>query len=173
MTIRDLIETADREPWLLAAVLLFAPIAAWLWGLLHGAGEGARSPWKYGYAVLIYLACVPGVFAAVLVAYTMFFLRESLLDVSLLVYILPIVAMVATLLLIRRRIELDAIPGFDRLWGMLLLLAVSIAAALAIQKTNIWVFFGASIEKLLLIALVLFAIGKWGTHLLFRRKAPR
>jgi hypothetical protein len=170
MTIRDLITAADREPWLVAAALLLAPLAAFVWGALHKPGQGATPPWRYGYSVWIYLASIPGMFAAVLLAYALFFTRENLLDANLIVYVLPIVAMVATLAIVRRKVEFDAVPGFDRISGLLILLGLSFAAALAIQKTNIWLFFGASIEKLLLIALALFALGRWAAHLVFRRK---
>jgi len=62
---------------------------AWWCGRLHRPGEGAGAPYKYAYSVLVYLSCLPGVFAGVLTAYALFFTKENLLDVSLLVNILP------------------------------------------------------------------------------------
>jgi hypothetical protein len=52
----------------------------------------------------------------------------------------------------------------------MVMLACSFAIALAIQKTNIWVFFGGSLEKLFLLAAGVFALLKWGTYMLFRRR---
>jgi hypothetical protein len=52
----------------------------------------------------------------------------------------------------------------------MMMMGCSFAIALAIQKTNIWIFFGGSIEKLFLLAAGVFALLKWGTYALFRRR---
>ena len=168
MTARELIQIADQHPWVLATVFVFAPIAAWLCGRLHGPGDGANSPWNYCYSILVYVSCVPGMFAAVLTAYSLFFTRENLLDVSILVYIVPILSMVATLVLIRKQVSFEAVPGFERLSGLMVMIACSFAIALAIQKTRIWILFGGSIDRLILLAVGVFALLKWGTYMLFR-----
>lgn len=170
MTARELLELADRQPAVPVAIFVLIPLAAWIWGRLHRPRGGGESPWRYGYAVWVYLACVPGMFAAVLVAYTMFFLHQSLLDVSLGVYVLPILSMAATLFVIKRRVAFDAIPGVERLWGLLLILACSFAIALALDRARLWVVFGGSIAQLLLIAAIVFALLRWGSHLLFKRR---
>lgn len=169
MTLRELIDLAGRKPWWILAVFLVPPVLTWLAGVCHGRENGGKAPWKYLYALLVYLVCVPGVFAAVVTAYSLFFSKENLLDVNLLVYFLPIVAMVATLILMRRNVSFDQVPGFDRLSGLMIMIGGSFAVALAIQKTNIFVVFGGSIERLFALAIALFALIKWGTHLLFRR----
>lgn len=170
MTVRDLIELAGRQPLALAAFFVVPPVAAWICGVWHGRGNGGKAPWKYVYSVLVYLACVPGVFAAVVTAYSLFFRNESMLDVNLLVYFLPLVSMIVTLVLIRRNVTFDEVPGFDRLAGLMMMIGCSFAVALAIQKTNLFVVFGGSIGLLLALALGVFALIKWGTYLLFRRK---
>ena len=87
-----------------------------------------------------------------------------------LVYFLPIVSMVATLVFIRKIVSFDEIPGFDRLSGLMVMVGCSFAVALAVQKTNIWIFFGGSIERLLLLAAAVFALLKWGAYMVFRRR---
>lgn len=169
MTIRDLIDLAGQHPLVLLVAFLAPPLAAWLLGLMHPRGQGGTAPWKYFSAVLVYLTCVPGMFAGVITAYTLFFSRENLLDANLLVYFLPILSMVATLVFIRRNVPFDQVPGFDRLSGLMAMVGCSFAIALVIQKTNIWVFFGGSIEKLFILAAGVFALLKWGTSMLFRR----
>src|SRR5436309_5209613 len=148
MTTRDLIHQADQHPVALAAALSALPLFAWVVGWFHDRGRGGAGPWKYLYAVLVYLACVPGMFAGVLTAYTLFFSRENLLDTNPLVYFLPIVSMIVALVLIRQNISFDEVPGFDRLSGLMVMVGCSFAIALAIQKTKIWIFFGGSIERL-------------------------
>src|ERR1041384_8262037 len=140
MTTRELIQLTERHPVVLASVFVAAPLAAWLCGVLHGREKGAQSPWKYFYSALVYLACVPGMFAGVLTGYALFFTGENLLDASVLVYLLPIVSMVLTLALIRKNVSFDDIPGFERLSGLMIMLGCSFAIALAIQKTRIWLF---------------------------------
>jgi hypothetical protein len=169
MTSRDLVNLAGQYPLVLVAVFLAPPLAAWLLGRMHPRGQGGLAPWKYLSAVLVYLTCVPGMFAAVITAYTLFFSRENLLDANLLVYFLPIVSMVATLILIRKDVPFDQVPGFDRLSGLMAMVGCSFAIALAIQKTNIWIFFGGSIGKLFILAAAVFALLKWGAYMLFRR----
>ncbi len=174
MTTRELIDSADRQPLILGSLFVALPLAAWLCGRLHGQGNGGNAPWKYIYSVLVYLVCVPGMFASVLTCYSLFFTRSNLLDARPLIYFLPIVSMIVTLVFIRKSVDFDLVPGFDRLSGLMAMLGCSFVIALAIQKTNIWIFFGGSIEKLLVIAVAIFALLKWGVYMLFRsRNEPR
>lgn len=169
MTTRDLIQLAGEHPLGLMTAFLAPPLAAWLLGLMHPRGQGALAPWKYFSSTLVYLACVPGMFAAVLTGYALFVTRENLLDANLVVYFLPILSMAATLVLIRRDVPFDRVPGFDRLWGLMVMVGSSFAIALAVQRTNIWLFFGGSIEKLFVLAAGVFALLKWGAAMLTRR----
>lgn len=171
MTTRDLIQGAGQHPVVLILAFGVAPVLAWLVGRLHAKDQGKAAPWKYFYAVLVYLVCVPGMFAGVITAYTLFFSGENLLDANLLVYFLPIASMVATLVLMRKKVSFDDVPGFDRLSGLMAMVGTSFVIALAIQKTRIFVFFGGSIEKLFLLAAALFALLKWGAYMLFRSPA--
>lgn len=170
MTTRDLIHQADQHTIALAAALSAPPLVAWVIGQLHGRGRGGAGPWKHFYAVLVYLACVPGMFAGVLTAYTLFFSRENLLDANPFVYFLPILSMIVTLMLIRKSVSFDEVPGFDRLSGLMVMVGCSFAIALAIQKTKIWIFFGGSIERLFVLAAGIFGLLKWGAYMLFRRR---
>jgi hypothetical protein len=169
MTTRDLVQQADQHPVALAAVLAAPPLISWLVGRVHARGQGGALPWSYFYAVLVYVACVPGMFASVLTGYTLFFSRENLLDTSLLVYFLPIVSMIVTLVLIRKNVAFDEVPGFDRLSGLMVMVGCSFAIALAIQRTRIWIMFGGSIERLFILAAGIFGLLKWGAYMLFRR----
>ena len=170
MTTRDLIYQADQHPVALAVALAAPPLFSMVVGWLHSRGQGGAEPWNYSYAVLVYLACVPGMFASVLTAYTLFFSRENLLDTNLLVYFLPIVSMIVTLVLIRKNVAFDEVPGFDRLSGLMVMVGCSFAIALAIQKTKIWILFGGSIERLFILAAGIFGLLKWGAYVLFRRR---
>lgn len=168
MTLRDLIQAAGNHPAPVVATLVALPVLAWLVGICHRQGEGRNAPWKYAYSVLVYLACIPGTFAAVLTAYAMFFRNESLLDANLFIYFLPILSMVATLVAIRKRVSFDDVPGFDRLSGLMVLMACSFGIALVIHKTRIFIGFFGSVEMLFVLAAGIFALLKWGSYMLFR-----
>lgn len=170
MTIRELATQAGDHPWFLAGLFVAFPVLAWLLRIIHGPGGGAAAPWKYGYSVLVYLACVPGLFSSVLTAYALFFRNENLLDANLLVYLLPILSMLVTLVLVRRNVGFEAVPGFDRLSGLMVMIACSFGLALAIHKTRLFVGFFGSIDRLFLLAGGIFALMKWGGYMLFRRK---
>ena len=172
MTLRELIAAADsvRVPLLVgfsAVVIVTALI-----GGLHGKGRGGRAPWRYLYAVLVYAACVPGTFAAVLVVYALFFSGENLLDVSVVIYVVPIVAMVATLIVMRRNVDFDSVPGFNRLTGLMTMLLVAFLAAFVLQRLRVWLFFGAPMIWFFVLVAALFALFKWGGRLFFGRRRP-
>jgi hypothetical protein len=117
----------------------------------------------------VYWACLPGVFVAVVVGYMLFFTSENLLDQSVLLYILPPVSMVATLVLIRKNVSFDDVPGFDRLSGLIAVIAVTFALVLAIHKTRLWLVFGGSIFLLVGSVIALIGVLQWGLYSLFRR----
>jgi hypothetical protein len=136
-------------------------------GLIRGRAGYAASHWRYFYSVIVYVTCIPGILAVVLTAYALFFTRENLLDVNLIVYFAPIVSMAVTLAIVSRYTDYDDIPGFDRLSGLMVILAATFVIILFIQKTRIWIFFGASLFWLLILGVALFFILKAGSRRLF------
>jgi hypothetical protein len=170
MTARDLVFLAGDYPWILLIYFVGLPLSAYIIGKLHGKGKGGSSPWKQFYSLIIYLCAVPGVFSAVLTASTVLNRRETLLDADLMVYFLPIVSMVITLVLVRKNVSFQAIPGFDRLSGLLILIAVTFIIVVTLDRTRIWLLFGGSIYTFLGFVLGLFALLRLGIYSLFRRK---
>lgn len=171
MTVREFTEMIASFP--AYKVLLFftvPPLVSFLAGILHGKGKGNASPWKYIYSVLIYWVCVPGIFSAVMTLYTIFFTGENLLDQNILIYILPVVSMVVSLVFINKNVSFDDIPGFDRIYGLMIIIAIVFAMVLIVHKTRLWVFFGGSIFLLVFFIIILLAVLEWGAHLLFKKK---
>ena len=173
VSIQDFLLRAGAYPWAILSVFVAVPVATWLVGRLHGPGRGGTTPWKQLYATFVYLTCVPGLFAAVVAAYSLFLTSTNLLEVNALVYLLPIVSMVVTLVLVRQTVNLDEVPGFHRLSGLMTVIGVSFAVALAISRTRVWLLFGGSIFLLFAIAAAAFAFMTWGTRALFRRSKDR
>jgi hypothetical protein len=167
MTLRDLLDWFGQYPLALAGIFLIPPLLVGIAGFAHGRGNGGESPWRYLYAVLIYLVSVPGMAAAVLTAYALIFASENLLDMNVWVSIVPIASMIVTLGLTSRNVDFDEVPGFDRLLGLMVALAITFIVVLGISKTRIWLFFGSSIFTLMLLVAVLIAIFVWGGRLAF------
>lgn len=136
---------------------------------VHGVDNGGKKPWNYIYTLLIYLACIPGMFSAVITAYTLFFSRENLLDSNAVIYFFPIITMLMTLMAIRQNISFDAIPGFDRIYGLMILLAITFIIVLFVAKVRIFIGFVGSMTTLLVIAVVVFALLKKASEKIFKR----
>lgn len=170
MTTREFLRVLSANPWLVLAVLMGVPLVTGLWSFLHSRQVSRLAPWKFGYSVATYLAVVPGVVSLVILGYSLFFSRENLLDQDLLTTFGPVVSMVLTLVLVRRRLTFTEVPGFGRLSGLITLVALSFAAALALDKTRIFVGFFGSIDRLFLLAAGIYALFQSAAWALFRRR---
>jgi hypothetical protein len=170
MTIRDLIALVSVQQRLFLVLFCLPPVVALIMRLMHGARQGDQSPWKYIYSLLVYLVCLPGILSATLTGYALFFTNQNLLDVPATVYLLPVISMVVTLLVISRSASFSAIPGFGRLSGLMVMMAMTFVIILAVSRTRIWLVFGGSISTLLLLAGGIFMLLKWGAYMAFRRR---
>jgi hypothetical protein len=173
MSINDFIKFIGKHP--LASVLALAsvPLATFLWGLLHKRGRSSEPPWKYGYSVLVYLACIPGMLSAVLVCYSLFFTHSNLLNANALAYFLPLLTMALTLVMIRGRADFASLPGFGRLSGLMILIAISFALALVIDRTRIFLGFFGSIDRLFILVGIIFGLLQTALWLAFGRRKKK
>ena len=161
MTLQDFFNLLSENPiWLLAYFILL-PFTAFLAGIF-GKGEGHLPPWTYLYSALIYLVCIPGVFAVTLSVYLFLFERRSILQTDLFTQVIPILSMVATLLLIRRNVSLDHVPGFDKITGFLLMVMGLFAVLWILDKTRIWVVSFLPFWQGALIFIALLLVVRWG-----------
>lgn len=160
MTLGDFLSLISANPAIIIFYYIALPLTAFLAGIF-GKGEGHSSPWKYLYSVLVYLACIPGIFAVSLCVYKFLFERQSVMDTNIYTEILPVFCMVLTLWLVRRNVEFSEIPGFGKLSGLILLLGALIAIMWIMEKTHILVisimpfhyFFIAFVILLILVRL--------------------
>ena len=90
------------------------------------------------YTVLVYLTSIPGIFAITLSVYLFIFERQSILETNIFTQIVPIISMVVTLWLIRRNVSFEEIPGFDKLGGLIMIIAAIIIILWIIEKTHIF-----------------------------------
>ena len=118
----------------------------------------------------MYAACAPGIFAAVAVVYALLFSGDNLLDLNAATYVAPIAAMVLTLGVMRRNVSFDEVPGFERITGLMTMIAAVFAIALILRSLRVWLFFSASIVWFFVLVVALFVLVKWGGRLLFGRR---
>lgn len=123
MTLRDLFDAVARNPSGYVFFLLLIPVLTFMVNLWSGRTAEETWRWRYVYAVLVYAACIPGVFALTLNAYLFLFERQSVWTMNLVTQVLPLLTMAGTLVLIRRKIPFKYVPGFGKIGNFLTLIA--------------------------------------------------
>ncbi len=161
MTLGEFLTFLNNNPIYIIFYLIILPFAAFLAGRF-GKNEGHLSPWKYLYAVIIYLVCIPGIFALALNIYLFLFERQRIFDMQINTQLLPVFSMIATLLIIRRNVNLELIPGFHKLSGLITMIAALMSIMWFIDRIRIIVFSYLPIQYLLLIFVVLLIAIRFG-----------
>ena len=169
MTLRDYFSYAALNPAWFGFFFLFIPLLAFLIGWIS-KGTGNESPWKYIFSALIYLICVPGIFSITLDIYLFLFERQSIFDANLVLQVLPIISMVSTLQIIKFNVDLDLIPGFHKISGLVMLIFFTICLMWFIDRTHIYAIAFLSFGQVILIFAVLFLLVKYGWYLMFSKK---
>ncbi|GAB3919528.1 hypothetical protein [Larkinella terrae] len=138
MTLQDFFNSVSSNPALLAVFLLAIPALAFVLNLWSGEKAEEIWRWRFVYATLVYLACIPGIFAFTLNIYLFLFERQSIWQMNLITQVLPIVTMAATLMLIKRKLPFKYIPGFGKLSGFMTLIGAVIGILWFIDRTRIY-----------------------------------
>jgi hypothetical protein len=139
MTLQELLNYAGNNPQSMLFYFGALPLAAVIVGLLDQQ-RGHNAPWNYLYAALIYLSAVPGIFALTLIVYQFLFERTSIMNLDVVSQLLPILSMLLTLGVVRRNVDLNYIPGFDKLSGLLFLIAATLGLMWLADRTRIFAF---------------------------------
>lgn len=140
----------------------------WSLGFITYDREGRIMFIDYAYSILIYLVSIPGVISAVLIGYSLFLVRQNLLEVNFLVYFVPVISMGLSFFLIGRRVSFDRLPGFGRLSGLMIMIGLSFLVVLVLFKLRIIIGFFASMESLVVIGIAVFAMFKYASAKLFK-----
>jgi hypothetical protein len=161
MTIREFIQWVGENPTMTCVFFSFAPFTA-LMALLLGKGEGHASPWKYLYSALVFITCIPGIFAVAFSIYLFLFERGSIMNTDILTQILPFGSMILTLVLIKRNVSFDLIPGFDRISNLMMMIGSLIIVMWLLDRTHIIAFSYIPIHVLLLVVIGLLLVFRFG-----------
>ena len=166
MTLQEFFEACAAEPTIPIFFFVALPLTALL-ASIFGKGEGHLSPWKYLYAVLIYLAFIPGLFAVTLNMYLFLFERQSVFEMDIVLQIVPILVMFLTFWLIKRNVAMNQIPGFGNLTGLVLMLMIFLGTLWILDRTHIFVISILPFQTFVLIFIVLLIAFRWGWKKLF------
>lgn len=139
MTLGQFFDAVSQQPAIIMFYFFALPFTALL-AIVFGSGEGHVSPWKYLYTILVYFACIPGIFALTLNAYMFLFERQPILETNLYTQILPVICMLTTLWLVKKNVSLNEVPGFDKIGSLFFIITVLISMMWILEKTHIFVF---------------------------------
>ncbi len=161
MTLRDFFHLLATHPGYIIAFFLMIPLTALLSNFM-GKGEGHMSPWKFLYSTLIYLVAVPGIFAITLSIYLFLFERISIFDTDIYTQILPIISMIATFLIIRKNVDLDNVPGFGKLSGLIMMISVIMIMMWLMEKTRIFVISIVPFQNVIFLFIGMLIVFRYG-----------
>lgn len=161
MTLKEALDSLTANPIYVLIYLAIIPVMAFVAGLISRE-KGKDAPWKYLYSTLIYFICVPGIFSITVSIYQFLFERRSIWDADVFVQVLPIISMVVTLLIIRRNVDLDYIPGFDKLSGLVMVIAATLTIMWFVDRLRIIVFSYLRFEYVILFFVGLLLIIRIG-----------
>ncbi len=161
MTLQEFFNLLSDHPFWIVSYFLLIPFTAYLAGRM-GKGEGHLEPWTYLYSTLIYLVCIPGIFAVTLSLYLFLFENRSILKTDLYTQVLPVLSMIATLWLIRKNVDLKNIPGFDKITGLIMMIFALLAIFWVLDRTRIWVISRLPFWQGILIFVGFLLVFRWG-----------
>ncbi len=166
MTLRDFFEVCAQHPSIPMYYFIAVPATALLSGFFS-KGETHLPQWRYLFAGLIYLAFVPGLFAITFNIYQFLFERQSIMEASLILQVLPVVSMLVTWWIITRFISLKNVPGFGHLSGLVMMIFALLAILWFLERTHIWVVTYLPFTTFVLILVGMLIIFRWGWKRLF------
>jgi len=151
MTTQDLIDWfANHQNHVLAyfgIVLLLAIVVSAM------VNKDTISNLKYVLSALVFAVTVPGILAILLTLYNVLFLGTNLLNVNLVSYLLPVVAMVCTLLVLNRKVKMAQLPGFSKLTSLVVMISIAFIIIFILQRTYFGVLiFGGFAQVLMVFA---------------------
>lgn len=161
MTLKEALDALTANPVYVLIYLSIIPLMAFVAGIISRE-KGKEAPWKFLYSTLIYFICVPGIFSVTVSIYQFLFERRSIWDADVFVQVLPIISMVVTLLIIRRYVALDYIPGFDKLSGLVMVIAATLIIMWFVDRMRIIVFSYLRFEYVILFFIGLLLVIRVG-----------
>ena len=157
MTLGEFFGLMSENPSIVLFYFIALPLCALL-AWVFGKGDGDKSPWKYFYCAVIYMACVPGIFAITLSIYQFLFERMPVSEMNIFTQILPVISMILTIWLVMKNVSLDQIPGFGKVSALMVIILVLLAVMWGLDRTRIIAFTGFPFYYIIVILIVMFVV---------------
>lgn len=158
MTIQDLIDWFNGNHYItlgyFAIIILLTVIVV---SIINTNNAKAL---KYVMSAIVYAVTIPGVLAVILVLYALLMQRSNILNVGIVTYFVPIVAMVITLMILNKKVLMRNIPGFDKLSSLILMIGIAFGIIFILQKTYFGVLFIGGFTQLIMVFAVVLIILK-------------
>lgn len=159
MTIQSLIDWFSENPYLILGYFIITLVLSLLITSIT-KNENVHKI-KYVLSVLVYAVTIPGILSAILILYSLFILQTNLLNLSIVAYFVPLMAMIITLIIINKKVKMSYIPGFDRLSGLMIIISIAFIIIFVLQRTYFGVLFiGGTAQLLIVFVLLLFILRK-------------
>lgn len=169
MTLQELFNLLSENPVWIIFFFAALPLAAIILGMFSKE-DSERAPWNYLYCTLIYLSCVPGIFSFTLSVYFFLFEKRSILQTDVYTQILPLVSMVLTLLIIRQNVDLEKVPGFDRINGLVLIIGALLTGMWILDRTHIIAISFMPFYLVVIILITLLVVIRYAIKRIFARQ---
>lgn len=170
MTLGDFFDALSANPSIVCFLFVAVPLTALL-ASIFGRDEGAKSPWKELYTILVYTTSIPGIFAITLNVYLFLFERQPIMESNIYTQIFPILSMVVTLWLVRRNVSFDEIPGFDKLGGLILIITALIIFMWILEKTHIYAITIVPFSYFIILFIILLVLIRFGWKRMYSRNS--
>ncbi len=167
MTLQQLFDYLTANPILVVFFYVAIPLTAYIASVL-GRGEGHLTPWKQLYCILVYLAVIPGMFALLLNIYFFLFERQPIMQTNLFTQVLPFITMIVSLMVIKKNVPFDLIPGFDKLSGLAMISFTLLGLMWILDKTRIIAITFMPFYYVIIILIVAFIMVRIGFKRLIR-----
>lgn len=139
MTLEQIFQAISTNPNGLLLFLLAIPLATFLVNIWQDPQiHPQQSLARYAYAVLAYLACIPGIFAVTLNLYLFLFERQSIWKLDLIIQALPIITMAITLVLIKWKMPFEYVPQLERLSGFMTIITALIGILWFVDRLRLY-----------------------------------
>ncbi|PHI20110.1 hypothetical protein CEQ90_09145 [Lewinellaceae bacterium SD302] len=161
MTLGEAFDYVSANPEYILFYFAIVPFAALLAGWMERE-EGHLPPWNYLYSTLVFMVAIPAILAIGFGVYKWLFERESIMNTNLLLQVLPVASMLLTFFIIKRNVMVNALPGFNRLSGLVMMIAATMSIMWFADRVRIIVFSYLPIQYLLIIFLVLLFVIRLG-----------
>jgi hypothetical protein len=166
MTLQQFFESVSQNPGYLIWFLCALPLITLVIGLWISDLQQAYKL-RSLYAILAWLACVPGIFAVTLNIYLFLFERQSIWQMNLITQVLPVVSMFFTLYFIKRQLPFEHVPGFEKLLGFVTLMAAVMGIMWFVDRTRIMVFSYMPFQYIIIGFIVLLLMIRFGLKKMF------